>query len=170
MREQGFRWFYVGAIEPEKDVQLLDQLARNPGLEVMRSRRRGPPLSGQVATIPLPRFTSLWYDRPFPIACLPPQIRIRARTFPNSPSFLSSAVSESGRGARLRSLLEQSAIDRMEILLFDLGPETCPALPGSDHPRVRLTRRAPRDLLATARADGVRAARSSGRLLHGGAL
>ena len=60
----------------------------------------------------------------------------------------------------LQSLLEQSAIDRMEILLYDLGPTDCPPLPGSDHPRVRLTRRTPQDLLGAARADGIRTAKA----------
>jgi hypothetical protein len=61
-------------------------------------------------------------------------------------------------GAALRSLLEQSIIDRIEILLFDLGPENCSALSGSDHPRVRATRGGPDDLLAAARVQGVHAA------------
>jgi GT2 family glycosyltransferase len=60
----------------------------------------------------------------------------------------------------LQSLLQQSAIDRMEILLYDLGPADCPPLPGSEHRRVCLTRRTPQDLLATARADGIRAAKA----------
>jgi hypothetical protein len=38
-------------------------------------------------------------------------------------------------GAALRSLLEQSIIDRIEILLFDLGPENCSALSGRSSPR-----------------------------------
>lgn len=62
--------------------------------------------------------------------------------------------------AALRSLLEQSAIDRMEILLFDLGPEECSPLPGSDHPLVRMTRGGREYLLAGARARGIRAARA----------
>lgn len=37
LQEQGFDWFYVGALEQDKDANLLDQLARNPGLEVARS-------------------------------------------------------------------------------------------------------------------------------------
>ncbi|MBL8144795.1 MAG: hypothetical protein JNL34_00305 [Anaerolineae bacterium] len=36
----------------------------------------------------------------------------------------------------LRSVLEQAAIDRLEILLFDFGHHACPPLPGSDHPAV----------------------------------
>jgi GT2 family glycosyltransferase len=60
----------------------------------------------------------------------------------------------------LQSLLEQSAIDRMEILLYDLGPTDCPLLPGSDHPRVRLTRQTPQDLLGMARADAIRTAKA----------
>jgi Glycosyl transferase family 2 len=48
----------------------------------------------------------------------------------------------------------------MEILLFDLGPEGCPDLPGSDHPRVRKTRMGSKDLLAAARARGVHAAKA----------
>jgi glycosyltransferase involved in cell wall biosynthesis len=63
--------------------------------------------------------------------------------------------------AALRSLLEQSAIDRMEVLLFDLGPEGSEILRGSDHPRVRMTRRCGQKFgLAAARADGIRAARA----------
>ena len=61
-------------------------------------------------------------------------------------------------GRALQSLLAQSAIDRMEILLYDLGPADCPPLPGSDHPRIRLTRQTPRDLLSAARAHGIRTA------------
>lgn len=38
----------------------------------------------------------------------------------------------------LRSVLEQSAIDRLEILLFDFGYRACPPLPGSDHPAVTI--------------------------------
>jgi hypothetical protein len=60
----------------------------------------------------------------------------------------------------LKSLLAQSAIDRMEILLYDLGPVDCPPIPGSDHARVRLTRQTPQDLLGTARAHGIRRARA----------
>jgi hypothetical protein len=60
--------------------------------------------------------------------------------------------------AALRSLLEQSMIDRIEILLFDLGPEDCSPLPGSNHPRVKIMRRGPNDLLAAARVEGVRMA------------
>ena len=37
MREEGFRWFFVGAIEPDKDAKLLEQLANNPGLEVVEA-------------------------------------------------------------------------------------------------------------------------------------
>ena len=60
----------------------------------------------------------------------------------------------------LRSLLDQSVIDQMEILLFDLGPETCSPLPGSDHPRVKMSRSGPNDLLSKARVRGVHAAQS----------
>jgi hypothetical protein len=37
MQEQGFRWFYAGAMEPERDSGLLAQLERNPGLETVRA-------------------------------------------------------------------------------------------------------------------------------------
>lgn len=60
----------------------------------------------------------------------------------------------------LQSLLEQSAIDRMEILLYDLGPPDCPPIPGSDHPRVRFTRGTQEDLLGEIRAKGIRVARA----------
>jgi glycosyltransferase involved in cell wall biosynthesis len=63
--------------------------------------------------------------------------------------------------AALRSLLEQSAIDRMEVLLFDLGPADSEPLPGSEDPRVRMTRRGGQKFgLAAARVDGIRAARA----------
>ena len=62
--------------------------------------------------------------------------------------------------AALRSLLEQNTINRMEILLFDLGPEGCPPLPNSDHPRVKMTRAGREYLLADARARGIRMARA----------
>jgi Glycosyl transferase family 2 len=62
--------------------------------------------------------------------------------------------------AALRSLVEQSAIDQMEILLFDLGPDECPSLPNSDHFRVRMTSVGRRYLLAGARARGIRMARA----------
>jgi hypothetical protein len=62
--------------------------------------------------------------------------------------------------AALRSLLEQSAIDRMEILLYDLAPEECTPLPNSDHPRVRMTRGSREYLLASARARAIRTAKA----------
>ena len=62
--------------------------------------------------------------------------------------------------AALRSLLEQSIVDRMEVLLFDLGPQESAALPGSDHPAVRMSLGDPEDSLATARVQGIHAARS----------
>jgi hypothetical protein len=34
MREQGFPWFFVGAIQPEVEANLLEQIERNPGLEL----------------------------------------------------------------------------------------------------------------------------------------
>jgi hypothetical protein len=49
----------------------------------------------------------------------------------------------------------------MEILLYDLAPEECPALPNSDHPRVRMTRSGGEYLLAGARAHGIRTAKAS---------
>jgi glycosyltransferase involved in cell wall biosynthesis len=69
--------------------------------------------------------------------------------------------SQRERAARaLCSLLEQNIINQIEILLFDLGPEECSALPQSDHPRVRLTRQSPKDLLAAARVHGIHAAKA----------
>src|SRR3954451_12758955 len=65
------------------------------------------------------------------------------------------------RAARaLNSLIEQSAINRMEILLFDLGPEHCDPLPNSDHARVKLTRSGPTELLSKARLRGIRSTKS----------
>lgn len=58
----------------------------------------------------------------------------------------------------LGSVLSQTPIDRMEVLLFDLGPEAAMPIQGSDHPRVKLTRSGPNDTLAAARLRGVRSA------------
>jgi hypothetical protein len=60
--------------------------------------------------------------------------------------------------AALRSLLDQRAIDRMEILLFDLESDECPPLAGSENHRVRTNRCGPKFLLGRARAEGVRTA------------
>jgi glycosyltransferase involved in cell wall biosynthesis len=69
--------------------------------------------------------------------------------------------SQRPRAARaLRSLLDQSAIDRMEIFLFDFGPDGCPPLADSSHPRVVLNRLDPTDFLAAARVRGIRAAKA----------
>lgn len=62
--------------------------------------------------------------------------------------------------AALRSLLEQSAGDQMEILLFDLGPKDCAPLAGSEDHRVRTTRYSSVALLGDARAEGIRAAKA----------
>ncbi len=62
--------------------------------------------------------------------------------------------------AALQSLLEQSIVDRMEILLFDLGPENGAPLSQSDHPAVRMTRGGPKDSLATVRVKGIYAAKA----------
>jgi hypothetical protein len=37
MREEGFRWFYAGAIQPEWNAKLLDQITRNPALELVHA-------------------------------------------------------------------------------------------------------------------------------------
>jgi hypothetical protein len=37
IREKGFPWFYAGAIQPEVDAKLLEQIARNPAIEVAQS-------------------------------------------------------------------------------------------------------------------------------------
>ena len=69
--------------------------------------------------------------------------------------------SQRPRAARaLRSLLDQSAIDRMEIFLFDSGPEGCAPLADSSHPRVVFNRLGPAALLAAARVRGIRAAKA----------
>ena len=58
----------------------------------------------------------------------------------------------------LASLLAQSAIERMEVLLYDLGPDGAPPIDGSDHPAVRTIRLPPGTLFSAAKAHGVRAA------------
>jgi hypothetical protein len=37
MREEGFRWFYAGAVQPEWDTKLLDQTTHNPALELVHA-------------------------------------------------------------------------------------------------------------------------------------
>jgi hypothetical protein len=37
MREEGFTWFYAGAIQPQWDAKLLDQITRNPALELVHA-------------------------------------------------------------------------------------------------------------------------------------
>jgi GT2 family glycosyltransferase len=65
------------------------------------------------------------------------------------------------RAARaLHSVLGQSAIDQIEVLLFDCAPDHCAPLPGSDHGRVKMERLSPNELLSTSRARGVRGAQA----------
>ncbi|MDQ3120406.1 MAG: glycosyltransferase [Verrucomicrobiota bacterium] len=65
------------------------------------------------------------------------------------------------RGARaLASVLQQNVIDRMEVVLMDLGPAGAAPLPGSEHPRVRTFRAGGELLFAGARARAVRLARA----------
>ena len=65
------------------------------------------------------------------------------------------------RAARaVASVLAQNVVDRLEVLVMDLGPDTAPSLKGSDHPRVRVTRAGDKMLFAGARAAAVRMARA----------
>lgn len=61
-------------------------------------------------------------------------------------------------GRALASLLAQSAVDRMEVLLYDLGPGEPPPVPGSDHPAVRTVRMPPDALFSRVKAEGVKIA------------
>jgi hypothetical protein len=58
----------------------------------------------------------------------------------------------------LASVLAQSAIDRMEVLLFDCAPGDPLPLPGSGHPAVRVRRLPPDILFSAAKVLGVRTA------------
>jgi glycosyltransferase involved in cell wall biosynthesis len=60
----------------------------------------------------------------------------------------------------LKSLLRQSLIDQMEIIVVDCSQPGTPPIPGSDHPSVRIIRVAPRPLTGWVRAEAVRAARA----------
>ena len=60
--------------------------------------------------------------------------------------------------AALASVLSQEVAERLEILLFDLAPDEPPAIPGSDHPAVRIVRLPPDPLFSIAKARGVRMA------------
>lgn len=58
----------------------------------------------------------------------------------------------------LATVLAQSAVDRLEILLLDCAPGDPPPLPGSEHPAVRTLRLPPDVLFSTAKANAVRIA------------
>lgn len=58
----------------------------------------------------------------------------------------------------LASLLAQSAVDRLEVLLLDCAPGEIPPLPGSDHPAVRTIRIPPGTYFSAAKTLGVREA------------
>jgi hypothetical protein len=62
-----------------------------------------------------------------------------------------------GAGA-LASVLAQSAIGRMEVLLLDLGPDGVPPVAGSDHPAVRTVKMPPDTLFSRAKAEAVKRA------------
>jgi len=68
---------------------------------------------------------------------------------------------ERARGERcLRSLLGQANVDRLEILLVDVGATGAGPLPGSDHPRVRLLRRPSTRSFGALQAEAVELARA----------
>ncbi len=58
----------------------------------------------------------------------------------------------------LRSVLEQSLIDRLEVILIDFEPDDVPPLSGSDHPAVTFLRGNPAWDFGQGRAEGVRMA------------
>ena len=58
----------------------------------------------------------------------------------------------------LASILSQSVMDVVEVLLLDCAPGDPPPLPGSDHPAVRTIRLPPDVLFSTAKAQAVRMA------------
>ena len=65
------------------------------------------------------------------------------------------------RGARcLQSILSQSIIDEMEVLVFDFAPPEVPPLRGSEHPSVRVVRVDRALTFGGARAFSVRMARA----------
>lgn len=58
----------------------------------------------------------------------------------------------------LASVLSQSVVDRLEVLLFDCAPGEPVPLPGSDHPAVRTIRLPADSLFSAVKAEGVRRA------------
>jgi len=58
----------------------------------------------------------------------------------------------------LASVLAQDVIDRVEILLLDLGPGDPPPVQGSDHPAVRIIKLPPDTLFSGAKAQAIRMA------------
>lgn len=63
-------------------------------------------------------------------------------------------------GDCLTSLLKQSVIDEMQILVLDYGLGSHPPLPGSDHPAVEIIRRDEYEPFSHSRAIGVKRARA----------
>ena len=63
-------------------------------------------------------------------------------------------------GACLERLLAQEGVERLEVVLVDLGAGSYPPVPGSDHPAIRTLPLPPATLFGEARAHGVRAARA----------
>lgn len=58
----------------------------------------------------------------------------------------------------LASVLAQDVADRLEILLFDLGPGDPPPVQGSGHPAVRVVKMPPDTLFSAAKAKAIRMA------------
>lgn len=58
----------------------------------------------------------------------------------------------------LRSVLDQSVIDRLEVLLFDFGHQACPPVPGSDHPAVTVIPMTYPSSIGAVRLEGLRRA------------
>ncbi|HEX6902831.1 MAG TPA: glycosyltransferase [Thermoanaerobaculia bacterium] len=58
----------------------------------------------------------------------------------------------------LASVLSQDVVDRLEILLFDLGEGDPPPVQGSDHPAVRVFKMPPDTLFSNAKARAIRLA------------
>jgi hypothetical protein len=122
---------------------------------------------GAEQATPVPANTVTPFTVPLPAADpVTSLLHSAARSMPVELSVILVVGERRDRAAgALLSLLSQDAVERMEILFFDLAPGEPPPLPGSDHPAVRRLRLPADTLFSAAKAEGVRRAAGRGAVL-----
>jgi len=83
-----------------------------------------------------------------------------AETNPSLSVILVAGSKRERTGLALASLLRQSRIESMEIILVDLWGERLPPVPQSDHPRIRVLPVLQADSYGAAMTEGIRRARA----------